>query len=394
MVPSRSTLELKPGFIREDLRELTRAGNGWRLSLFMPLERTGREVRQAPILLKDLRARAAAELEARGASPGAREGILGAVDEILHEAEVSVIQGEGLAIFASEHNAFSYLVPVKPAASATVDRRYRLDPVLPLLFEDGHFYLLALGLKDVRMFVGDRDALSEIPLEGVSDNMREALRFEDTETFTNLHSRPGGRGNAVYHGHGGGKGDLKEMKRDVLQFFQQIDEGVRRLMPDKSRPLLLAGVEAMLPIYREANNHPRILDVSLPAHLEKLSGLSDLHARAWTLYDREMRAERKSLLALYRERLASPWTSAGVTDVVPLADQGRISHLFIRLGYQAWGAYEPTTGKVSVSAHFQDGDEDLLALASMQTVLGDGKVYVMEPGEMPEGADIAALCRY
>jgi len=41
-----------------------------------------------------------------------------------------------------------------------------------------------------------------------------------------------------------------------------------------------------------------------------------------------------------------------------------------------------------------NGEEDLAASACAGTLLGDGKVYIFEAGEMPDGAEIAALCRY
>lgn len=398
MVTENSILKLKQMFTREDLRELVGAGNGWRLSLFMPLVRTGRDVRQAPILLKDLRARAAGALEARQAAPAARDGILSVIDQILHEADTAVIQGEGMAIFASEHHAFAYLLPLRPDASVSVDRRFRLDPILPLLFEDGRFYLLSLALKDIKLFEGDRAGLREVALEGVTTNMRDALRFEDSESYLGFHTSTGSPGMGArppqYYGQGGGKGDVKEMKRDILQFFQQLDAELKPRMADTARPLLLAGVEMLLPIFREANSYPRTLDASLPAHLDRISGISELHSQAWARFERETRAFRDSILARYRERLATSDTAAGISEVVPLADQGRISHLFIRRGYLAAGAYEPATGKVVLSGLPRSGDEDLVSHAAVQTIMGAGNVFAVEAGEIPGGADIAALCRY
>jgi hypothetical protein len=398
MLTARSTLELKPRFSREDLRDLVEAGDGWRLSLFMPLARTGRDVHKAPILLKDLRARAAQELEERRAPPEDSEEILAAVDRILQEAETTVIQGEGLAVFASSRQAYSYLLPVRPDALVSVDRRFRLEPIVPLLFEDGHFYLLTLSLNEVRLFGGDRTGLAEISLEGMATNLREAIRFEDSDSYLNLHTSVGtpglGRGPAMYHGHGSGKGDMREMKKDIARFFQQLDDGLRPRMDDPARPLLLAGAEPLLPIFRASSSHPRILDVSLPAHLDKLAGLNELHERAWALFEREAKADRRALLHRYNERLATGDTAAGITDVAPLADQGRVSHLFVREGYQAFGAYEAASGKVFGSPVRQPGDEDLVSLAAVRTIMGGGKVYVLRDGEIPGGADIAALCRY
>lgn len=404
MILARGTLELKSRFTREDLRELLAAEDGWRLSLFMPLARSGRDVRQAPILLKDLRARAAQALAARNAPQEAREEILAAVDQVLHGTETSIIQGEGLAIFSSAHFAASYLVPITPDASVTVDRRFRLDPILPLLFQDNRFYLLTLGVKSVALYEGDRGALREVSLEGVPTSLQEALQLDDDHLPFGALSSPGTRNKggfqtngAIYHGHGGARQDSKDPKLDILRFFQVLDPRLRSRMPDTSRPLLLAGVDSLLPVFRAACTHPRILDAALPAHLEKLSAWNELHAQAWALFERESKAERDAILARFRERLATRETASGITDVVPMADQGRVSHLFIHRGYQARGAYEPDTGKVFLSPPRQEGEEDLVdlvALAAVQTMMGNGKVYILEAAEMPAGSDIAALCRY
>lgn len=398
MISAKTTLETKPRFTRADLRDLAGAGDGWRLSLYMPLERTGRDVHKAPILLKDLRARAARQLSDRAVPPAEAEGMLAAVDRILREADTTVLQGAGLAVFAAGRQAFSYLLPVRPEAAVSVNHRFRLDPILPMLYEDEEFYLLALGLKGVRLFEGGRGGLAEIPLAGVPDNLREAVNSDVTEDYLTFHTAVapsgGGKGQSVFHGHGGGAGDRKELKKDILRFFQQLDRGIRPLLRDPDRPLLIAGVEAWLPIYREANTYSRILDVSLPAHLEKLSGIAELHAQALALCEREIRADRKARLALYRERLASPGTAAGITEVVPAAEHGRVSHLFVRRGYRAGGVYDPASAQVRLPDSPQSGDEDLVGLAASFTVMGAGKVHVMEDGEIPEGAEIAALCRY
>ena len=63
MITGKQRLAIRSVFTREDLRNIAEDGGGWRLTLYMPLYRTGREVRQAPILLKDLRARAAIAAE-------------------------------------------------------------------------------------------------------------------------------------------------------------------------------------------------------------------------------------------------------------------------------------------------------------------------------------------
>ena len=190
MITGKSALTIKTGFTREDLRRISGDGEGWRLSLYMPLYRTGREVRQAPILLKDLRSRAMAELEDRGCDPETIASLLEPINHIYEETDFNLLQGEGLAVLSSQGYSASFLLPIAPPAVTETGKRFLLDPLLPLLFEDGRFHLLALSINSVRLYEADRLRLREIPLTGLATNMREALGFEEAETFTQSRSVP------------------------------------------------------------------------------------------------------------------------------------------------------------------------------------------------------------
>jgi len=190
MITGKQRLAIRSAFTREDLRGIAEDGGGWRLTLYMPLYRTGREVRQAPILLKDLRSRAAAGLEARGCDPDLSEELLSPANQILADADFSLVQGEGLAILSARGYASSFLLPFAPPALLEIGNRFLLDPLLPLLFEDGRFHLLALSMNSVRLFQADRLRLREIPLDGMGSSMREALALDEPEGFLNNHDRP------------------------------------------------------------------------------------------------------------------------------------------------------------------------------------------------------------
>ncbi|HKP95418.1 MAG TPA: hypothetical protein VJ385_06650 [Fibrobacteria bacterium] len=398
MITGKSPLTIKSGFTREDLRRISGDGDGWRLSLYMPLYRTGREVRQAPILLKDLRSRAAAELEARGCDPETVDSLLAPVNQIYEETDFTLLQGEGMAVLSSRGYSASFLMPIAPPAMTETGKRFLLDPLLPLLFEDGRFHLLALSLNSVRLYQADRLRLREVALEGLATNMREALRFEDSESYLMLHSGtpPAGKagGTAIFHGHGGGKGDVKDRKRDILDFFQQIDKGIRGRLPEQELPLMLAGVEYLLPLYREANTHPGLVDGAVLGNPEVSLRQEDLHAKAWKIYREARERGKKGILRLYGERLASPEAVSGIRGALLAARERRILHLFLRRGYRQWGAFDPDQQRVALEDGPGPEREDLVNLACIHTLLGGGKVHVMDAGEIPERAEIAALCRY
>jgi hypothetical protein len=398
MITGKSALTIKSNFTREDLRHITEDGDGWRLSLFMPLFRTGREVRQAPILLKDLRSRAAAALEARGCGQDTISELLSPVNQIFEETDFTLLQGEGLAVLSGRGFSASFLMPIAPPAMVETGKRFLLDPLLPLLFEDGRFHLLSLSLNSVRLYQADRLRLSEITLDGMATNMRESLNIDEAGTYINLTSAtpPAGRvpGTAITHGHGGGKDDLRDRKRMIMDFFRQVDKGIHSRMQEQELPMVLAGVEYLLPIFREASGNPRLLEQAVPGNPEASRDQEELHAKAWKVYRHARDQEKKAILHLYQERLASPQAVSGIRDTLLAAHQGRVSHLFLRKGFRLRGIFDPSDLRVVVLDERDADGEDLSNLACIHALLGGGKVYVMEPGEIPERADIAALCRY
>ena len=380
MITGKSALAIKSGFTREDLGRLAVDGGGWRVSLYMPLHRTGREVRQAPILLKDLRARAADGLEARGCPPDTLAELLSPVNQIHEDTDFSLLQGEGLAVLSSRGHTASFLLPFAPPAMVEIGTRYLIDPLLPMLFEDGRFHLLSLSFKSVRLFQADRLRLREVSLEGIPTNLSQALKLGeeiDPEGY------PAGQPSSG-----------KDRKREILEFFRALDRGLRPRLGGGDQPLLLAGMEFLLPLYRGANTHPRLLDQAIPGNAGVTGDAAELHAKAWRAYRETRDEEKENVLRLYRERLASRRALAGLRNVLPAAAQGRISHLLIRKGWRQWGRFGAEDQRVTLDDGPGDTNEDLANLACVHALLGGAKVYSLEPGELPEKAEIAALCRY
>ncbi len=69
--------------------------------------------------------------------------------------------------------------------------------------------------------------------------------------------------------------------------------------------------------------------------------------------------------------------------------------LFVAVGVQRWGAVEPESGEVVLHNERQAGDQDLLDLAAVQTLIHAGDVYAVSADEVPDSmSPIAAVFRY
>jgi hypothetical protein len=68
--------------------------------------------------------------------------------------------------------------------------------------------------------------------------------------------------------------------------------------------------------------------------------------------------------------------------------------LFVPVGVQQWGTFNPDTDEVHLSKRAKMGHKDLLDFAAIETLLNGGTVYAVEPKEVPHGSTVAAIFRY
>jgi hypothetical protein len=77
--------------------------------------------------------------------------------------------------------------------------------------------------------------------------------------------------------------------------------------------------------------------------------------------------------------------------IVVAAAQGQIQFLFVALGQERWGTFDPGTHKVEVHARAEPGDEDLVNLAAVWALSHKATVYAVAPEDVPDRAPLAAI---
>jgi len=389
----------------DELRALIGSHEGVCVSIYMPTHRAGRETQQDPIRLKNLIGQVEKRLVAGGLCPAEVQELLDPAQKLLADGLFWEYQSDGLALFVSSEMARYYRFPLSFDELAVVSDRFHVKPLFPLLSGDGRFYVLALSQGEVRLLQGTRYSISTVNLRHVPKSLDLALQWNDPEKRLQFHTAtrtPGGarvppsvRSDrpAIFHGHGVASAD--DPKDYISRYFHQVDDGLGELLGGERAPLVLAGVDYLLPIYRDANTYPNLVDRGIEGNPEELSA-EDLHERAWAVVEPIFLAEREEAAARYRQ-LAGGGSERAADDlaqIVPAAHQGRIASLFVPVGVQRWGSFDPDAGKVAVHAEAEPGDEDLLDLAAVHTFLNGGMVYAVEPEQMPSYATLAALFRY
>jgi hypothetical protein len=381
--------------LAEELRELSQPSDGPGLSIYMPTHRAGSEVQQNPIRLSNLLREAENQLISLGMrTPDARDFLEPIFrlqrDGFFWRQEAS----DGLALFLSPQLFRSYRLPFRFAEVVKVSQRFHLKPFLGLLSGDGRFYVLALSQKMVRLIRCTRFACEEVELEGVPKSMDEALKDEYAQRQLQFHTgtqaSAGGRRAAMFHGQGVG---IDDNKTNILRYFMQINDGLRGILKDESASLILAGVDYLLPIYKDANTYPHLFEQGITGSPEDLS-TEELHSKAWAYMQSYFQQEQEDALGKYRRLAGTGLTSDDINSIVPAAYFGRVETLFVSPELQLWGAVDPHSREPRLHEQELPGDNDLLDVAAIQTFLNRGAVFTVDVEGIPGNQPLAAVFRY
>jgi hypothetical protein len=377
------------------LKSLIAQEGKWCVSIYMPTHRAGREQQQDPIRLKNLLAKAETLLLANGLRRPEVQKMMQPAEELLWNKRFWQNQSSGLAILLTNDFHKIYRFPLEFEEFLGVSNSFHIKPLLPLLGRGEKFYVLAISLKHVRLFEGNADTISEIELN-FPTSMEDALWMDDPERFLNLHSGSISTGHArgeggIFHGHNVGDDE----KKNILRFFQSVNQGLNDLLQERTVPMVLAGVDYLLPIYREASSYNNLLEDEIRGNVER-DQVKELHREAWDIVKPIFEESQKKAYEKF-EQLKGQGSDLVTSDLhvtVKAARFGQVETLFVPLGLQKWGRYDAESDSVIVKREPGPGNEDLFDLAATETLLNSGQVFAVPLEAMPGGGEIATILRY
>jgi hypothetical protein len=383
-------MELLP---REELKTLVKRREGPCISIYLPTHRVFPETRQDPIRFKNLLREAEERLKTVGLRSSDVRKLLKPGKSLIKDGLFWQHQADGLATYISSDLFYRYRLPFKFDELLVVTDRFHIKPLLPLFSHEGRFYILALSQNEVRFFQCTRYSVKEMEIENAPRSLSEALKYDDPEKQLQFHTRTpaaGGERAAMFHGHGVGKDDAKD---NILRFFHLLDLGLYALIGKENAPLVLAGVDYLFPIYREANSYPHLVEDGISGNPESLKPES-LHDQAWEIVEPQFHKAQQEAISRYRQFAGRERASNRISEIVPGAYDGRIDILLAAVGTQQWGVFDSKMRQVHLHHEPEPGDEDLLDFAAVHTYLNGGTVYALKSEEMPDKTPLAAIFRY
>lgn len=391
-----ATTSFTDTFSYGELRSIVKQPRGACVSLFLPIQRGLPSHQPDATRLAHLLRQAERQLRARGEPSIAIGNLLAPIWQLSEDHAFWAHQGSGLAILTGPELLRVYRLPSAIEEAALVDDRPQIVPLLPLLQQDGQFYILSLGLDRTELLLSTRYDSTTIALRDLPASLKDSLKYDEFAKQAQLHPGIPGRGGergAIFHGQGA-RDDMLA-KEEIRRYFQQIDRAVLAALHDARAPLVLAGVAYLLPIYRAASGYAHLAEAGIMCNPAGLSH-AELRAQAWALvapgFDRE-RADAVEYFGTIAGSHPGRATSY-LRAIVPAACAGQIATLFVAAGRRQWGRFDPASGALEIHDTATASDSELVNLAAAHTLIHGGAVYVVTPDQLAAAAPLAAVLRY
>lgn len=363
------------------------------VSLTLPTHVVGEAGLQDTIVLKKLAARAEERLAAQGMRRVEARELLARVEMLPKDAEFWSRRSDGLVIYLSANLFRTYRLPLALSESCTVSRRLNIKPLLPIVDRGERYLVLGLSQNHLQLFEGTSSGIHQVTVKGLPRNKREALQLDGVDRGQQVHM--GMRGGpskqaAVFHGHGGEKDTAKT---DLEQFFRVADRALKPLLSHETAPLLLAGVDYVLPIFRQTCGYPQLVERHLTGNCNLLTN-QQLHQQSWEIMREYFDRPRHDALQRLRGLLGTGKASADPAEVATAATTGKIDVLLADVKQEQPGEFNAKSARAVVRSGSGDDSEDLVNFAIAETLLHGGTVFSAAAFELPDQAAVGAIYRY
>ena len=387
--------EISGRLTKEQLSELASCNSEHCITVYLPTHPSGVEKNEQKdtIAFKNVLQQITYKLRQQNVDQGEIEKLLKPGYDLLRQNEFWLDLSYGLAFFISK-DEFRYIrLPYQPKEEMLVNTSYYLSPLIPLITSTDYFYLLVVSKRQAKLFRADQFGMVHIPVKEMPNGIDDVVHFEekDDQKLFKTESGSAGQG-ANFHGIGSGKPDEKA---NIAMYFDEVDETLwKEVLHNENAPLLLAGVEYMIPIYRSVAKYKNIYNEALTGSYEHVDA-NTLYQEALVKMQPFFRQRHNKAKEMFGNQSATALTSSIPADVIPAAYYSRVWHLFVREGTHLWGKFDEMNNTLEIHEAQQPGDEDLIDKAIIRTLLNAGEVHILESSDMPVAdATIAALMRY
>ncbi|NHF59734.1 hypothetical protein FK220_010300 [Flavobacteriaceae bacterium TP-CH-4] len=315
------------------------------------------------------------------------------IEQLLHQVTLWRNPSDGLVIFLDPEEGMRYFqIPIPFEVQTYVAGHFYLLPLLPLYHGDGQYYVLELSQDYVRLYKASRYGFEDQNIEDFAPHrLEEAVGYDYAPKMFQFRSGQNVHSAGSFHGHGEGKDDRK---KELITFFREIDKGVKKVVSGQNIPLVLACVDEVYDVYKEASTYPALFDKNLEGDPE-FKGKTSLHQASWDLIEPYFKQIQEEKRTKFTESYHTPKTSYEIDSIIKAALNGKVDTLFIQKGTEVYGIYDRENDVVALDTKKDTNNASLTNLTALETYRQGGAVYILPSTEMPIKERVMnALFRY
>lgn len=360
------------------------------VSAFLGTQPAGSALREGYDLIsfKNLLQNLEKKLKEKNIQPAKIDKMLLPGYQLLKDEKFWEQQSPGLGIFMAD-GFFKYIrMPLPAEEDVVIETSFYVTPLIPIMLSREYFYLLVVSKKQCKLFRGDAFNMEYIPVEGLPNGIGEEIGDTGVETTF----RTNGNMGANFHGQGGGNNN--DDKVYIANYLESVDDVIwKQVLHDETAPLVLAGVEYLLPIYKSVCDYNNVWEEGIRGSHE-YDDTTTLYNKAKEIIEPYFQQRVRKALEMYGNQSATALTSSILDDVIPATYYSRVSHLFVQKGEHVWGKFDEMENKVTYSDEHDKGAQDLIDNAVVKTLMSGGDVFLLEKDKMPAESALAAIFRY
>ncbi len=375
---------------REILKKLAEAEESPAISIFVSRPSRSASPIQSQTRIKNAFASAEHSALAAGHTQETVKAMFEPARRLVSECFLWDHRAKTLVVFISPSMTIVDQVPIETHRSVYVSDRFYIKPLLGLLLENRHIYVLALSRNQIRLIEGDPNYGLVVLEQHFKDDTFPDKRSLELSTGSPTRSPNGARRTPLYHGH------AKEIDNGHIRerdFVKKIDNIVNNRISDSASSLVVAAVTRLGATYRQISQYPSLMTTTIEGNPNKLTP-NELLDRAWPIVESHFRERQLQEVAQFQDAKGTEISSDDIRKVVPASCNARVDKLFMRRGEQIWGRYDKTNEQVSWAAPESKDARDLLNFAATNSLRQGADVFLLPPECMPTDKPLAALFRY
>jgi len=256
----------------------------------------------------------------------------------------------------------------------TVSQTFQIRPLLSVVSKEQKFYVLALSQKHTRLLMYPYQSQHELQLRRLAPQSLRAWTNTRVPDHVLDNWSAGGPSVGKMKGVVFGTNSDRERHEEYLRyFFKEIDKGVHHILLGQTAPLILAGVEEEVAVYRHVNSYPRLIEQAVLGSPDAFEP-NELHDRAMEIAREIAPPPLQKALDQLKDIFGTKLALSNIDEIVQRADEGRVADLLL-------------------------GDEsgpkaDLLNLAALKTLQHRGQAFTVKKSALPPQTDALAILRY